>query len=383
MAQLAITADTAFAFVDVTTADPSDHTSPVLDIDIALVRGHELTEGPFLVRHHQFTYPNASTPPSRALTTIPPDMAATLRRSGFTDAYFRDQPQTYSATDTQLSAFVDEHFGTQTRTYLAGRNIFATRTILQQAFPTFFARLHYRSLDLDSVENFATIVDPSLSKRADDLLLASDRIDDNLTLVGDLTEHLAAIETSARDTETIVAFTDVETTGLDATRDHLLEVGTIITRGAEFAEIGRTSTLCRPDQSSIESIVEDFDDFITTMHSASGLTADLLADIPPTYAQADVHLLAFYTETIGDRPFLFGGASVTLDRHFIAEHLPATHEILAPASNLDATSISLFTSLLTDTQPPPSSDTPHRALNDVDDNIAQLRTFAAALRQQR
>lgn len=182
--------------------------------------------------------------------------------------------------------------------------------------------------------------------------------------------------------DTLVAWTDIETTGLDGAA--IMEVGVILTRGHELAEIARTSLLTRPDDMQVPDVVARMDDFVTSMHTRSGLLEEYRAVGAPihTYSEADRRLAAFMDEHLpeGVKPYL-GGASITFDRSLLGPAMPHFYQRLHYRS-IDLTSVALFASSVLGRLPVvTATGVAHRSLGDLEANIAQWRTFRAALAQ--
>jgi oligoribonuclease len=180
--------------------------------------------------------------------------------------------------------------------------------------------------------------------------------------------------------DSIIAWTDIETTGLiDA---EIVEVGVILTRGHDLDEIARTSTLTRPDHMQVEEVLALMDDFVVNMHRTSGMLAEYTAEGAPirTYTEADLLLADFLTEHVPDgvKPYL-GGSSITFDRSLLEPNMPDFYRLLHYRS-IDMTAVSLFVSSALGFMPEVSTGaTAHRALGDLEENIAQWRADRKAV----
>ena len=175
--------------------------------------------------------------------------------------------------------------------------------------------------------------------------------------------------------ETVIAWVDVETTSLDYDSLHVLEVGLIITQGLHLEELYKESFLTIPPGHTQESIVEELDDFITTMHTKSGLIDDYLqADISSTisdnaniyhYSVLDEHLRQIIKDTCGDEKVVMAGNSITFDRTVLSMHFPLFLDSIHYHS-MDMTSVSMFVSTLTPHRPQFSTQATHRSLDDLE-----------------
>lgn len=180
--------------------------------------------------------------------------------------------------------------------------------------------------------------------------------------------------------DTVVAWLDIETTGLDINCDHILEVGVILTQGPDMAELARASWLTRPDGLSPADTLGRLNEVTSRMHTESGLVADYRAAASSVlgYSQADTALRAFLDEYAWDARPLMGGSSISFDRSFLEQHLPASFSRLHYRS-IDMTSVSYFTASVIPLPQIPPQGTAHRALGDLEQNICQWRAYRAQL----
>ncbi|GAA1937374.1 hypothetical protein GCM10009689_17400 [Brevibacterium antiquum] len=375
MGTIAMTAQTHFAWIS-TTAVSSSPTPIALRIEVT--KGSDFAP---VAATTVFIKPDRTVPVSEVIANLNDDEAAALRPSGLLDTYFSDRAPLPAEADATLASFIDD-LGDIGHLYLAASNVSSLRSELGTNFPELFSRLHYRSIDVDSVEAFTSI----FFNRARPRLVEGPRLVDPETAIATTRRAVTNCRTmwqfptnpSYTDENAIVLFTDVETTGLSHLDEALLEVGMIATRGPAMEEIGRFQTLLRPQGLEPETIVADFSDFIADMHSTSGLTADYLAGPVPTTVEADKDVAEFIT-SLPAKPDYFGGASMTLDRNFLSANLDSYQ--LIPAVNLDATSVTTMVSTLLD-PPDVAMGTVHRAIDDVEYNIRQFTSMARALNSQ-
>ena len=152
--------------------------------------------------------------------------------------------------------------------------------------------------------------------------------------------------------DTVVAWTDIETTGL--LNPAIIEVG-----------------------------VAMMDDFVTSMHTESGLLGEYQSPDSKSfpYTEADEYLRGFMVSHLGEdaRPLL-GGSSITFDRSCLEPAMPGFYRLLHYRS-IDMTSVSFFVSSILGHLPPVvTGATAHRSLGDLEENIAQWRVHSAAMR---
>jgi oligoribonuclease len=177
----------------------------------------------------------------------------------------------------------------------------------------------------------------------------------------------------------VVAWIDVETTGLDASNDHLLQVACLMTdtKFNVLDETGYEAVIQYP-----QDVVDNFklgiepdafngiDPYVVNMHSRSGLW-DRLPD-GVHVKKADHDLLA-YIQTFAPlwRSARIAGNSVRLDLNFLAEYLPATSKHLHYRF-IDVTTLQTVASWHGGV-PEFEKQLAHEAMADIRESIAQAR----------
>lgn len=185
----------------------------------------------------------------------------------------------------------------------------------------------------------------------------------------------------------VIAWIDVETTGLDPDRDHLLEISLILTDNSLDPVADLVSVLidpgvedAHPDYGVGSNIARTVDDFIRDMHSSNGLFADLDAGFGITPGEADGLIADAISAAAGEggKPLLAGN-SITLDRNFLEAQAPRTYAALHYRS-IDVTSIE--SDLARDGFAEPIAawraglpKKSHRGSDDIRDSIDQLRAL--------
>lgn len=105
---------------------------------------------------------------------------------------------------------------------------------------------------------------------------------------------------------------DLEMTGLDPSRDRILEVGAIVTDW-QLQEIAAYETVIHQP----ESILDLMDEWCVTQHGTSGLT-ERVRNSQVSEQEAEAQLIAFAREHCGeDMKLLLCGNSIHMDRRFI------------------------------------------------------------------
>ena len=128
--------------------------------------------------------------------------------------------------------------------------------------------------------------------------------------------------------EVAIVWGDVETDGLVAHRQHLLEVAILVTDLDLnlLDETGYQATILHTPWESF-AMRDAAVPLVQDMHDASGLWAKITdpAQAKPK-AQVDAEALAYIQSLVPEpRTARLGGNSVRLDLNFLEEHLPATY----------------------------------------------------------
>jgi oligoribonuclease len=169
---------------------------------------------------------------------------------------------------------------------------------------------------------------------------------------------------------------DLEMTGLDPDTDVIVEIATIITDGTlERIERGPDLLVAAP-----ASALEQMPDVVRRMHTASGLL-DELAHVDRTAQEAEAETLAFVRTHVPDPGIApLAGNSVHADRMFLRRYMP-TLEAYLHYRNVDVSTLKELArrwrpQLLEDA---PAKSENHRALEDINESIAELRFYRDAV----
>lgn len=173
----------------------------------------------------------------------------------------------------------------------------------------------------------------------------------------------------------MLAWMDLEMTGLDPARHVIVEIATLVTDDdlnlvAEGPDLVIHAT---PDELS------RMDDVVVAMHTRSGLLPAIEASTV-TLEEAGAQTLAFLKEHIPDaRSVPLCGNSIGTDRRFLAAHLPEIEEYLHYRS-VDVSTIKelikRWNPALLDGAPRKSEG--HRALDDIRESLEELRYYRDA-----
>ncbi|QVQ53745.1 oligoribonuclease [Spiractinospora alimapuensis] len=167
---------------------------------------------------------------------------------------------------------------------------------------------------------------------------------------------------------------DCEMTGLDLREDALIEVACLVTDG-ELNRLGDgVDVVVKPPQAALDQM----GDFVTEMHTSSGLLAALDTGVTLDEAQERVleHIREFVPEP---KKAPLCGNSIATDRAFIARDLPELDDYL----HYRMVDVSSIKELLRRWYPriyfqAPEKQGGHRALADITESIQELRYYRAA-----
>jgi len=174
----------------------------------------------------------------------------------------------------------------------------------------------------------------------------------------------------------MLAWMDLEMTGLDATRDVIVEVATLITDDdLNIIAEGPDIVIHR----SAEEL-SMMDDFVKRMHAHSGLTK-AITESTVTPADAQQQTLAFLKEHIGEaRTVPLCGNSIGTDRRFLTAYWPDIENFLHYRSIDVSTLKELARRWYPDSlAAAPDKETAHRALDDIKESIEELRFYRTQL----
>lgn len=174
-----------------------------------------------------------------------------------------------------------------------------------------------------------------------------------------------------------LVWVDLETTGLDARKDDVLEIACVVTDG-KFNELGCWSAVVLPDvadppwETKLDFVVRE-------MHTVNGL----LALVPNGMFRciADKLLKEWLTLVIpmGEKPQL-AGSTIDFDRAFLRAHFPGVSSLLH-YRNLD---VSTLNEMARRNWPEvyegrPRGTSAHRAMTDIAASLETARYYSRAL----
>jgi len=170
----------------------------------------------------------------------------------------------------------------------------------------------------------------------------------------------------------MLAWMDLEMTGLDPDRHVIVEIATLLTDdNLELIAEGPEFVIHQPPEAMAQ-----MDDFVHKMHTKSGLLPQIEASTI-SLEEAAAQTLAFLKEHIDEeRTVPLCGNSIGTDRRFLAKHTPEIEEFLHYRS-VDVSTIKELTrrwypKVLDDA---PKKGLSHRALDDIRESVDELKYY--------
>ncbi|MEQ8716536.1 MAG: oligoribonuclease [Acidimicrobiales bacterium] len=176
----------------------------------------------------------------------------------------------------------------------------------------------------------------------------------------------------------MLAWMDLEMTGLDATKDHIVEIATIVTDDdLNVIAEGPDLVIHQPDE-----VLATMGDFVRDMHQRSGLLAAIRESTVDLTTAGDA-TMSFLREHISEeRSVPLCGNSIGTDRRFLTAWLPEIEEFL----HYRSVDVSTIKELGRRWYPEAMSGAPrkatgHRALDDIRESIEELRYYRSTIFQ--
>ncbi|HLG67305.1 MAG TPA: oligoribonuclease [Acidimicrobiales bacterium] len=174
----------------------------------------------------------------------------------------------------------------------------------------------------------------------------------------------------------MLAWLDLEMTGLDPARHVIVEIATLVTDDdleivAEGPDVVVAAT---PAQ------LAEMDDVVRDMHTRSGLL-DAVAASRTTLAEAGQATLSFLRRHVPEAGTVpMAGSSIGTDRRFLAQHLPEVDRWLHYRSVDVSTVKELCRRWYPDAfAAAPPKRSAHRAMDDIRESVAELAYYRRAI----
>jgi oligoribonuclease len=173
----------------------------------------------------------------------------------------------------------------------------------------------------------------------------------------------------------LLVWVDCEMTGLDLTRDALIEIACIVTDSELTALDGGLDLVIKPPAEALESMP----DVVREMHTASGLLGELSSGLALAEAQ-DLILDYVRGHVTEPRKVPLCGNSIATDRAFLARDMPELDRYL----HYRMVDVSSIKELARRWYPrvyyaSPEKRGGHRALADIRESIRELRYYRSAI----
>ncbi len=172
----------------------------------------------------------------------------------------------------------------------------------------------------------------------------------------------------------MLAWMDLEMTGLDPDRHVIVEIATLLTDdNLELIAEGPDLVVYQPPE-----VMAEMDDFVRKMHTKSGLLPQIEASTI-SLEDAAAQTLAFLKEHIPEeRTVPLCGNSIGTDRRFLAKHTPEIEEFL----HYRSVDVSTIKELARRWHPgvldgAPKKGLSHRALDDIRESVSELQYYRA------
>lgn len=174
----------------------------------------------------------------------------------------------------------------------------------------------------------------------------------------------------------MLAWMDLEMTGLDPDRHVIVEIATLLTDdNLEVIAEGPDLVVHQPPEAMAE-----MDDFVRKMHTKSGLLPQIDASTI-SLEDAAAQTLAFLKEHIAEpRTVPLCGNSIGTDRRFLSKYTPEIEEFL----HYRSVDVSTIKELARRWYPKVFDDAPkkalgHRALDDIRESVSELAYYRSAV----
>ncbi|MFH1807938.1 MAG: oligoribonuclease [Pseudomonadota bacterium] len=162
---------------------------------------------------------------------------------------------------------------------------------------------------------------------------------------------------------------DLEMTGLDVEQDVILQIATVIT-DSELNELASLEQVVwQPDE-----VLARMTPFVRDMHGKNGLR-DRVRASATSLRVAERHTMELLCAHVPYGQGILAGASISTDRSFLRRYMTSIDGYLH-YRHLDVTSLKIACSAwLGEAGMPPEVESPHTALEDIRQSIADLRFY--------
>lgn len=164
---------------------------------------------------------------------------------------------------------------------------------------------------------------------------------------------------------------DLEMTGLDISKDRILEIACIITDGKLTKQIEGPDLVINQSKDCLDNMGE----WCKTHHASSGLTERVLQSEISEH-DAEKQVLDFLMRHVGSGTPLIAGNSVYVDLLFLKKYMPQLaaifSHVIVDVSSIMALCIRWYPKERKQT---PRKEKTHRAMDDIKESIAELKYY--------
>jgi len=174
-----------------------------------------------------------------------------------------------------------------------------------------------------------------------------------------------------------LVWVDLEMTGLDESKEEIMEVAAIITDG-DLAVVEKGPNLILQ---VTPTVLDNMGEWCTKQHGKTGLTAKC-KESKVTLKEAETQLMAFLEKHCTKGTGILSGNSIGTDKRFLAKYIPVFTDYL----HYRIVDVSTVKELCRRWYPKefrnaPKKNLDHRALEDIEDSIAELQYYRTAIFQ--
>ncbi len=162
---------------------------------------------------------------------------------------------------------------------------------------------------------------------------------------------------------------DMEMTGLDPTKDTVVEVAAVITEVDDLKELEHYhAVIHQPD-----SVIGASDPFVQQMHTKSGLW-DRMRTSTTSLGAAEQGALDLVSRWCGPRQGMLAGNSIWQDRRFLIAYMPKLEGYLH-YRQVDVSTLKILAGAWFGPNAIPKKSEKHTALEDIHESIAELEHY--------
>ncbi|KAM3245367.1 hypothetical protein ACQJBY_056603 [Aegilops geniculata] len=181
----------------------------------------------------------------------------------------------------------------------------------------------------------------------------------------------AALASSSGGYRMPLVWIDLEMTGLDISKDRILEIACIVTDGKLTKQIEGPNLVI----SQSKACLDNMNEWCKTHHASSGLTERVLQS-EISEGDAEKQVLDFLMKHVGSDTPSIAGNSVYVDLLFLKKYMPRLAAIFSHV----IVDVSSIMALCTRWYPKERKQTPrkgksHRAMDDIKESIAELKYY--------